>query len=76
MKKKGPKSKMISMRITEEQFSSLNDLAARIKEKTGFRITRASIIMKLMEYGYPALEKDFPKKKKNILESEETKKAG
>lgn len=57
------KSKMISMRVTEEQYRYLDDMAARIKRRTGFRITRASIIMKMMEYGLPFLEKEFPKDK-------------
>ena len=51
---------MISMRVTEEQYAYLEEVASRIRSKTGFRITRASIILKLMEYGKPFLEKDFP----------------
>lgn len=54
------KSRMISMRITEEQYGYLETMAARIREKTGFKITRASIILKLMEYGLPFLEEEFP----------------
>ncbi len=60
-KKKKPKSKMISMRITEDQYRYLDEMAARIKHRTGFRITRASIILKLMEFGLPYLEEEFPK---------------
>ena len=54
------KNRMISMRMTEEQFSYLEEVAARIRKSTGFRITRASLMLKLMEYGKPFLEKDFP----------------
>ena len=54
------KSKMISMRITEEQYNYLNKVAKRIKGRTGFHITRASIILKMMEYGLPFLEQEFP----------------
>ena len=56
------KSRMISMRITEKQYNYLNEMALRIKLDTGFRITRASIILKMMEHGLPFLEKEFPKK--------------
>jgi hypothetical protein len=56
------KSKMLSLRVTEEQFGYLEDMARRIRAETGFRITRASIVLKLMEYGLPSLEKEFPKK--------------
>lgn len=55
------KSRMISMRITEEQFAYLADFQTRIREQSGFRITRASIILKLMEYGKPQLEQSFPR---------------
>lgn len=54
------KAKMVSMRITQRQYDYLNDMALRIRRQTGFRITRASIIVKMMEYGLPFLEKEFP----------------
>ena len=58
---KGPKkTRMVCMRLTEEQFSMIDDFAKRIYETTGFRITRASIMQKLMHYGLPAMEKEFP----------------
>lgn len=61
----GPKkSKMISMRITAEQFDYLEEMALRIRKQTGFRVTRASIVLKLMERGLPFLEKEFPAPKK------------
>ena len=59
------KTKMISMRITQEQFDYLENFAAKIKKSTGFRITRASIIIKLIEYGIPHLEEEFPLDPKN-----------
>jgi len=55
------KSRMISMRVTEKQYAYLENMAKRIKRKTGFHITRASIIIKLMEFGLPFLDKEFPK---------------
>ncbi|NRA65733.1 MAG: hypothetical protein HRU19_14685 [Pseudobacteriovorax sp.] len=63
MSKKPTKSRMVSLRITEDQFQYLEEFARRIRQETGFHITRASIITKLMEYGVPHLEKEFPKKK-------------
>lgn len=60
MKKHEVKSRMISMRVTEKQFKYLEDMAQRIKKETGFRVTRASIILKLMEYGLPYLNREFP----------------
>jgi hypothetical protein len=58
------KSRMISMRVTEEQYQYLEEMAQRIRKTTGFRVTRASIVLKLMEYGLPYLEKEFPAPKK------------
>lgn len=54
------KTRMISMRLTEEQYQYLEEMATRIRSKTGFKITRASIILKLIEYGLPHLEREFP----------------
>lgn len=54
------KSRMISMRMTEAQYRCLDELSKRITKQTGFRITRASIMLKLMEFGLPLLEKSFP----------------
>lgn len=64
------KPRMVSMRITERQYNYLNDMAKRIKEQTGFRITRASIIIKMMEHGLPFLEKEFPTSKNDYIEDE------
>lgn len=55
------KNRMLSLRITENQYQYLEEMALRIRKATGFRVTRASIILKLMEYGLPHLEKEFPK---------------
>ncbi len=54
------KNHMISLRITQKQWDYLQEIADRIKETTGFRITRASIIIKMMEHGLPYIEKEFP----------------
>lgn len=58
------KSRMISLRVTEDQYTYLEEMASRIKERTGFRVTRASIILRLMQFGAPYLNKEFPKEPK------------
>ncbi len=60
MKQEPKKSRMISMRITEDQFQYLESISQRIRKETGLKVTRASIILKLMEYGVPFLNKEFP----------------
>lgn len=69
------KTRMISMRITDRQFHFIDDMAKRIKSRTGFRITRASIMLKLMEYGLPLLEKEFPESEEERMERHERKRA-
>lgn len=64
------KTRMVSLRLTEEQYQYLDRMSAKIRRATGFKITRASIILKLMEYGLPFLEQEFPEQ-----EQEEPKKA-
>ena len=59
MTTKETKKKMISMRMSETQYKQLNDIALQIKTKTGFRITRASIVLKLMEFGYDRFAHEF-----------------
>lgn len=60
------KKKMLSLRVSERQFQYLDDIAKRIKAKTGFHITRASIVLKLMELGHPFLEQEFPDETENF----------
>ncbi len=57
------KARMVSMRMTEKQYKRINDMADRIKQSTGFRITRASIMLKLMELGLSKFEQEFPEAK-------------
>jgi hypothetical protein len=57
------KSKMVSLRLTPEQFEYLDNIALKLRQSTGFQVTRASIILKLMEYGFPYLEHAFPELK-------------
>ena len=60
MSAKPPKTRMLSVRITEDQFQYLENVRERIKKRSGFRITRASIILKLMEYGVSKLNQEIP----------------
>jgi len=53
------KTRMISMRLTEDQYRYLEEVSGRIRSATGFKITRASIMLKLMEYGKPLLERNL-----------------
>jgi hypothetical protein len=55
------KVKLISMRLTADQFRYLEDMIARVKILTGMRVTRTSVILRLLEYGLPAIEREFPK---------------
>lgn len=55
------KTHMVSLRVTQKQWDYLEEIADRIKQSTGFHITRASIIIKMMEYGLPYIEREFPK---------------
>lgn len=55
------KPKLISMRLTDGQYGYLESMLNRVKALTGTKVTRTSIILKLMEYGLPALERDFPR---------------
>ena len=56
------KTRMISMRLTEDQYQTINAMVHRIRTQTGFRVTRASLMQKLMHLGLPQLEREFPNK--------------
>ncbi len=49
------------MRLTEAQYQKLTDLKARLDASSGFKITRASIMLKLMEFGLSRFEEEFLK---------------
>ena len=75
-KKVRRKSRMVSLRITEEQYQALEVIARQLRKSTGFHITRASIILKLMEFGLPALEQVFPEIRNDINTINVNNKAG
>ena len=51
---------MISMRITDKQFDEIDHIIQIIEKETGTKVTKSSIILKLMEYGYPKLKTKYP----------------
>ena len=53
------KSKMISMRLTESQYEFLDSIVRRVRHDSGFKITRASIMLKLMELGFQKFEQEY-----------------
>ena len=57
------KSRMISMRLTEAQYQKFKSIIHEIKEQYGFSITRTSLILKMLEYGLPELEKELHRSK-------------
>ena len=54
------KPKMISMRVTDRQFEEIDRIIKIIERETGTKVTKSSIILKLMEYGYPRLKEKYP----------------
>ena len=60
MSNKPPKTRMLSVRVTEAQYQYLETIRERIKKRSGFRVTRASIILKLIENGVPKLNEEIP----------------
>lgn len=56
-----PKTRVISLRLTEAQYQYLERTVERVRELTGMKVTRTSVILKLMEHGLPGLEREFPK---------------
>lgn len=58
------KNRMISMRLTEAQYQKFIDILSDIRSNYGFSITRTSLILKMLEYGLPELEKELKGSKK------------
>ena len=55
------KTRMVSLRLTEDQYQMLEQMVQRIRKRSGFKVTRASLMQRLMHMGLPVLEKEFPK---------------
>ncbi len=62
-KDKKAKCKMVSMRMTLEQYHMIEGLAREIRSSCGYHITKASIMLKLMEYGYARLKTEIIEEK-------------
>jgi len=59
--KKGvTKPKMLSMRMTDDQFYHLEEMIRLIESETGTKVTKSSLVLKLIEFGKPTLEKLYP----------------
>ena len=58
------KNRMISMRLTEAQYQKFINIISEIRLNYGFAITRTSLILKMLEYGLPELEKELKRSKK------------
>ena len=57
------KNRMISMRLTEAQYQKFINIISEIRSNYGFAITRTSLILKMLEYGLPELEKELKRSK-------------
>lgn len=54
------KPRMVSMRMTEKQYQSLEAMIKDIQAETGTRVSKSSLILKLIEYGKPMLKGKYP----------------
>ena len=63
------KPRMISMRLTEEQFQDLEQMIAYIETETGTKVTKSSLIIKLIEFGKPILQDLYPRSPGVVSES-------
>ena len=53
------KPKMVSMRMSDDQFQQINYMISTIEAETGTKVTKSSLILKLMEFGYPTLKQKY-----------------
>ena len=54
-----PKPIVISLKLTQEQFDWLDQAAQFISSETECNVSHGSIVMRLMENGLPAFEKEM-----------------
>lgn len=63
------KDYLLSLRLNAEQTEFLDAMAERIEAKSGFKVSRSAVAVRLIECGRPGLEKEYPpiasKKRKN-----------
>jgi hypothetical protein len=55
------KTRMISLRLTEEQYEWLNNTTTFIENETGCKASRASVVLRLMEKGLPHFQSEMEK---------------
>ena len=53
------KTRMVSIRLTEAQWDYIEGINRRLEEERHLRLTRTSIVLKLLELGMPQLEAKF-----------------
>lgn len=56
--------RVISVRMSDEQIAYLDDLQRRVQELTGTKVTRTSLMMRLMHLGFESME-EFLKRRKD-----------
>jgi hypothetical protein len=56
---KAKKTRMVSIRLTEAQWQYLEGINSRLERERHLRLTRTSIVLKMLELGMPALEQKF-----------------
>ncbi|MEZ4742749.1 MAG: hypothetical protein R3B45_09920 [Bdellovibrionota bacterium] len=59
-KKIKTKPKMLSVRLTKEQFDDLENMIRLIELETGTKVSRSSLVLKLIEFGRSKLESLYP----------------
>jgi hypothetical protein len=54
------KPRTISIRLTEEQYQTIQEMIKFIEAQTGTKVTQSSLILKLIQFGKPILEQLYP----------------
>ena len=54
-----PNSFVISLKLTKDQFEWIDQVARFIASETGCQVSHSSVMMRLMENGLPAFEKEM-----------------
>lgn len=54
-----PNSYVISLKLTKDQYEWIDQVARFIAAETGCQVSHSSVMMRLMENGLPAFEKEM-----------------
>lgn len=57
------KSVLMSVRLLPSQKASLEDLTERISRKSGFSLSRAAVLSRIIDLGLETIENDYPDSK-------------